>query len=330
MTSSQKQVSKYVLGFLKKVCIPEGYSLPVLEAARHETYVETVSNKADSVHAYLDRTYPEVLAEKFFESSKGRVRKLRLGTVDLVADVTEENFYGKSSGLYVHGWTGEKGVKAKFRFLVVAIKFRNMLIPFYVAILPVGSFKADYLGEAVDWFNTLGVKARKIILDRGFYSGDVIDTLKLKKINYLVFVPKKKLYKHMLESVKKECVIEYSIKYAKDKSSCYAETNLALLKDIDGYDWVFATNIFLTAEKYVRLYKQRWNIETMFRVHDEAQIKSKSTKAVTRLFYFAISMLIVQLWNMYHKTRITFKLYTIQLHEYFFFKTLNIDYIQTI
>lgn len=315
-----------VLRFLKKVCISERYELPLLKASDKQGYVETYSNKADGLHHHLRKEYPEVLTEKFFESSKERIRRLKLGTVDLVADITEENFYGKYSGLYTHGWTGEKGVKAKFRFLVVAVKFRNMLIPFYVAILPVGCFKADYLGEGVDWFQTLGIKARKIILDRGFYSGDIIDTLKLKKMKYLIFVPKKKLYKCMLESVEDECTIEYEIKYAKDKSTYYAKTNLALLKDVKSYDWIFATDIFLTAEKYVRLYKQRWNIETMFRVHDEARIKSKSTKATTRLFYFIISMLLVQLWNIHHKTKTTFKLFITQLYEQEFFKKLGIKY----
>jgi len=329
MTHPLKQVSKYVLGFLKKVCISESCVLPVLKAASSNTFVETVSNKADSLHYHLDRTYPEVLSEEFFENAKAKIKRLGLGVVDLVADITEENFYGSTSGLFVHGWTGEKGVKAKFRFLVVAVKFRNKIIPFYVAILPAGCFKADYLGEGVEWFQTLGVKARKIILDRGFYSGDIIDTLSLKKMKYLIFVPKKKLYKYMLESVEKECVIEYSIKYSKDKSTYHAETNLALIKNVKGYDWVFATNIFLQdAEKYVKLYKQRWNIETMFRVHDEARIKSKSTKATTRLFYFAISMLLLITWNIHYKNTTTFKLFIIQTYEYLFFKTLNIDYAQ--
>ncbi|MCG2718858.1 MAG: transposase [Nanoarchaeota archaeon] len=303
--------------------------MPLLKAGSANTFVETVGNKADTLHNYLDKSYPEVLTEEFFENAKVKIKQLRLCSVDLVADITEENFYGKSSSLYTHGWTGERGVKAKFRFLVVAVKFRNKIIPFYAAILPVGCFKAEYLGEAVDWFNTLGVKARKIILDRGFYSGDIIDTLKLKKMKYLIFVPKKKLYKYMLESVEKECVIEYSIKYAKNKSTYHAETNLALLKNIKGYDWIFATNIFLqNAEKLVKMYKQRWNIETMFRVHDEARIKSKSVKAVTRLFYFIISMLLLLNWNIHHKEKTTFKLFIIQTYENYLFQTLGIDYTQ--
>lgn len=311
---------------MKRLSVSDSVVVDLLKAASSHTYVETLGNKADILHYHLGKSYPEVLSEEFFEQAKNKIKRLNLCSVDLVADITEENFYGNTSGLFVHGWTGEKGVKAKFRFLVIAAKFRNKIIPFYVAILPVGCFKADYLGEAVEWFQTLGIKARKIILDRGFYSGNIIDTLKLKKIKYLIFAPKKKLYKHMLASVEKECVIEYSIKYSKDKSTHHAETNLALLKNVQGYDWVFATNSFLTGEKYVRMYKQRWNIETMFRVHDEARVKSKSVKAVTRLFYFIISMLLLLNWNIHYKEKTTFKLYIIQTYENYFYKTLNIDY----
>lgn len=317
-----------VSGFLKKVCIPESYALSVLEAAKSETYVETVGNKADGLHHHLDKIVPELLTEKFFECAAKKIKGLRLSLVDLVADVTEENFYGKRSGLYVHPWTGEKGVVGKFRFLVMAVLFRNMLIPFYVVILPVGSFKAEYLGQAMDWFNTLGIKARKIILDRGFYSGEIIDVLQMKNMNYLIFVPKKKLYRCMLESAPgKGCVVQHEIKYAKNKNTCYTSTNFALVRNVKGYDWVFATSlVFKDMKKYVRLYKQRWNIETMFRVHDEAQIKTKSHKAVTRLFYFITSMLLLILWNVCYKTTHTFKLFTIQLYETLFFKKLGIDY----
>ncbi|MBW2974075.1 transposase [Candidatus Woesearchaeota archaeon] len=336
MPIRSKRIRKSVADFVNKAFVSSRNNsiskerLSYLLKASSNTYVETLCNKADGLHYHLNKTYPEVLSEEFFKQNRNKIKKLRLGTVDLIADITEENFYGKHSGLYVHGWTGEKGIKGKFRFLVVAILFRNKIIPFYISILPIGCFKAEYLGEAIEWFSSLGIKAKKIILDRGFYSGDIINTLKLKKINYLIFVPRRELYKCMLESVQNEgIIIEHEIKYAKDKSTFLAETDIALVKEMLGYDWVFATDIFLKdVQKYVYLYKKRWNIETMFRVHDEARIKSKSVKATTRLFYFLISMLLLLLWNLYLKCQITFKYFVIRIYEeYFCEEILGIDCI---
>ena len=67
------------------------------------------------------------------------------------------------------------------------------------------------------------------------------------------------------------------------------------------------------ARKYVELYMKRWNIETMFRVHDEARIKSKSVNPLIRLFYFTISMLLLFIWNLHSKKECPFKRFIINL-----------------
>lgn len=324
--------NKYVSGLLKRLCISGRYELPVLEAASKQGYVETFSNKADGLHFNVLKLYPEEVTEVFFRDAVQKIKSLHLGLVEVIADITEEDYYGKSSGWYIHSWTGEAGVVGKFRFFVAGIKFRNKFLPFYIAILPVGSFKAEYLGEAVKLLNKASIKISRITLDRGFYSGDIIDTITLEDVNYLIFAPKKKLYKYMLESILDEgTVIQYEIKYSKNKTGYHAKTNLALVKNVKGYDWVFATNIILEdVAKYVGIYKPRWNIETMFRVHDEARIKSKSTKAVTRLFYFTISMLLLLVWNLHAKTKTTFKLFTTILYEQKLFQTLKIPYTNPI
>lgn len=314
---------------LKKFGVRGRYEFPVLEAASKEGYVETFSNKADGLHHNLSGIEPETVGEAFVVESLKKLKRLRFGVVEVVADITEEDFYGECCGLYIHPWTGEKGVVGKFRFFVAGIKFRNQFLPFYVVILPVGSFKAEVLGDAVSMLNKAGIKVSRILLDRGFYSGDVIDTLDLEGVNYLIFVPKKKLYKHMLESApEKGCVIRHEIKYTKNKSGNRAQTNLALVKNTCGYDWIFATNILLDkTAKYVGIYKRRWNIETMFRVQDEAKIKTKSTKTINRIFYFTISLYILLIWNLHAKQTTTFKLFTTTLYEQTLFtQILKIPY----
>ena len=100
--------NSYVSGFLKKLSVSDSCVLSVLKAACSHTYVETLGNKADALHYHAGRSYPEVLCDEFFEQAKSRIRHLVLGVVNLVADITEENFYGNTSGLFIHGWTGER------------------------------------------------------------------------------------------------------------------------------------------------------------------------------------------------------------------------------
>ena len=243
----------------------------LLKAAESNTYVETIGNKADTLHYHINKNYEETF-------------------VTLVGDITSDNFYGKVDGLHIS--------------------------PFYVKILRIGSFKAKYLGEAIELCRKMNLRIKTILLDRGFYSGDVIDTFNFHKINYLIFVPKKELFKSMLASTDKSVSIWHEIPYSKNKSRYRAETQIALVKNVREYDWIFATNIsFIKKEKYVWLYMKRWNIETMFRVHDEAKVKTKSKNPVIRLFYFMMSMFLLFLWNLTLKFEVPFKKFIIDINE---------------
>src|SRR3989338_381916 len=311
-----KYIRRVCKQHIKNFSLPEAIKEPVMKASESNTYVETVSNKADCLHYHLDKNYVDTLTKENTNQLKKIIKKTRIGAVKLIVDITEEDFYGKVSGLYIHPWTGEKGVEGKYRYLVAGILFRNKILPFYVTILRVGSFKAEYLGEIVNICKSLGLDVKTMLLDKGFFSGEVIDALSLRDINYLIFAPSKELYRCMLEATDKSVVIDHEIPYKKDKSSHNAETSLALVKDIQGYDWIFASNIFFRkAEKYVWLYKQRWNIETMFRVHDEARIKTKSKNPVIRLFYFMVGMFLLFIWGLYKKAEFSFKKFVIVMYE---------------
>ena len=313
---SCKNMKSEFKSLLKNLSVSEEYPSLILEASSRNTYIETISNKADSLHYNIAKGYVEYSDKEFYSAVKVRVKKMRLGAVDIVADITSENFYGKSTGLYLHNWTGEDGVQAKYHYIVAGILFRNKIIPFYVAILPIGSFKSYYLGRICDLCHEMNLKVKLMKLDRGFYSGEVIDEFELKDMNYLIFAKKSSLFKCMLEGTDKSMIVKHEIKYKKNKSSHKAETDIALVKNVDGYDWVFATNVFLRdARKYVELYRKRWSIETMFRVHDEARIKSKSVNPLVRLFYFMISMLLLFIWNLSFKEKYTFKKFVINLEQ---------------
>lgn len=286
------------------------------DAAKYNSYVETISNKADNLHLKVNKEYIESLQPEFSNFALKLLKKQRFGLVDLVCDITYENYYGEINGFYIHPWTGEHGVKGKFHYLVIAILYRNKIIPFYATIIRLGCSKAELIGKAISYCKQLGLKVRKILLDRGFYSGEVINKLKMEKVNYLIFVPKNSLFKCMLEGTDKSVVIEHKVKYHKNFTWNKAQVNIALVKNVLDYDWIFATDLHLKdIRRYVPVYKKRWNIETMFRVHDEAKIKTKSKNPVIRLFYFILSMLLVLIWNLYAKQKYAFKKFVIMIGE---------------
>ena len=82
--------------------------------------------------------------------------------------------------------------------------------------------------------------------------------------------------------------------------------------------WCFATN--LRQSLYlISKYKRRWQIETDFRVHDEARIKTKSNEPIVRYFYFLTSLVLLANWeaNRLSHPTICFKKYLKQVQEEF-------------
>jgi hypothetical protein len=130
------------------------------------------------------------------------------------------------------------------------------------------------------------------LFDRGYYDSKVIGILNKMKMKYLMLVPKK--MKKLLDEHKKDkfFVVE---KYLVGKSK--TETKLVVYKD-ERFDWVFATNMkFHDALNMIKLYKKRWNIETGFRVCDEARVKTKSMRIVVRYFLFLCGIVLYNLWK---------------------------------
>ena len=236
---SEHQMKKLLMSFLKKLCINRReVAESIAEASKCNTYVETVSNIADSLHRNIDKNYPETISQEFFRFVKPEILKQRFSFVDILVDITEENFYGKHSGLYIHGWTGEKGIAGKIRFFIAAIHIRNITIPFYISILPVGTFKAESIGKVIEYCRSLGLRINSVQFDRGFYYGEIINVLQLNKMKYLIFVPKNKFIKKVLDKTREDCVILHEITYSKNKRVSHVISDHVLLHDYLEYNWV--------------------------------------------------------------------------------------------
>jgi hypothetical protein len=287
----------------------------VLDASSHETYVETVGSAADALHWGLKDWSVQNIQGEYARLSERTIRKLGLGQCDVSIDITDENFYGKTVSLDLHPWTGEKGVKAHFKFLVCQVKCRTKKFIIGVRMLQRGAYIADEIGELLESCRRAGIQIRTVLLDRGFYSADNIRKLTERNLEYIVFAKKSHLFKNMLDGANKTVFVEHEITLNRHKTKTKIPTIIALVKNVQGYDWVFATNLDLSGRDIVRRYRLRWNIETDFRIHDEARIKSKSTRPEVRLFYFLIGCLLLFVWNATQKYIITFKKFIITFDD---------------
>ena len=305
------------------------YTHDLLKAAMANTYVETVGDKADSMHLAIKAVDVEDVYGSYLRMVKRIGRKMDLNEreVILAFDYTDEDFYGEIGGRWIHGWTGENAVTGKFKFLTCAlVGYENKeKIPLLTIPVEMGGFMARDVIFCLSLIKPLAKSIKLLLFDRGFYSKELLWALSSANYPYLMFVPKKENVKGELEKMERSQrlklrhAFEFTDSNGEKKEG---ETTLALLKRIvdpssgKKFDWCFATNVDeIDLENIIQTYKQRWGIETGFRVQDEATIKSKSTEIKIRFFYFVYEQFLQLTWNVFYKRETSFKKSIIDLYE---------------
>jgi hypothetical protein len=308
---------KPILSFIKSLCFfsPSRVVADLFEAASRLCYVENISKGADTIHFSLNDWDIAALQQEYARLCEHEIRKLHLGACEIIIDITEEDFYGKTQDFWIVPWTGEKGVRGHFKFMVCSVKCRDRKFPIAVRMIRLGADVASEIGAVLSSCKAAGVYIRTVLFDRGFYATDIIHELQEQDVNYIIFARKSSTFNSMLASTEKSAIIEHEMTTRKHKTTMRVQTNIALAKNIKKYDWVFATNLAITGVEIVKAYRIRWNIETDFRVQDEARIKTKSVRPEVRLFYFIIALLIFFVWSATQKFKVSFKKFIITLSK---------------
>src|SRR3989338_2118538 len=261
-------IRKFITSIVKKVSnglrvSTEKIVSSIIEAARTISYVETVSNKADTLHRHIKQNSEKDLKKTF-----------------------------------------EKGTDEAFTYVVLSIVDPRPL-PLMALPYKQGDDLTALVKDLLNYTRSLPITIKVVLFDRGFYIGDLISYLTTEKIRYLIFVPQNEAMKKFIAQTDEIASFNHEMNYNKRKSWWKTQTKIVVIKSkyfnkkknklIDWY-WCFATN--LRQSLYlISKYKQRWQIETDFRVHDEARIKTKSNIPIIRYFYFLTSLVLLANWE---------------------------------
>lgn len=285
----------------------------LVEAGRTISYVETVSNKADTLHRHVKQISELNLKKSFEFNTRKAIGRMGLGRVVLAIDTTHELYYGKNGELNVRQIKNEKGTDESFTYLVISVVEPRPL-PLMALPYRQGDDLTTLAKELLAYARSLPFVIELTLCDRGFYIWDLISYLSSTNIKYLIFVPQNRAMKKYISLTKTIASYEHIREYRKYKSTFVGRTKIVVVKDLvrdkNNYSWCFATN--LKQSLYlIHKYKQRWQIETDFRVHDEARIKTKSNYAIIRYFYFMTSLVLLANWevNRMQYPSVSFKKY---------------------
>lgn len=258
----------------------------VVEAARTISYVETTTpSQADSAHKAMKETDKRWYMRSFEELVKKGLPRLQLGKVKIAIDVTEDSTWAKHNLAFTRPSAYDDHLPS-WQFVNVSI-----VDPHFIPLMSVPYTMLDDLDSLVidllEYVRTLPLNVELVLFDRGFYHAHLIDYLESRRGKrpwpYLMLVPQTSKVKEYIEHTDTFGVFVHEFKYPKKKSNWKTKTTIMVHRIDEETSWIFATNQEPTL-LLMGKYKKRWNIETGFRIHDEARIKSKSVDFRIRFF----------------------------------------------
>lgn len=301
---------------------------PLLDASSHNTYVETVSDKSDTLYLRIKESDKGPMSHAYLNYISRLSKKLKLNEkkVMLAFDYTDEDFYGNVQGFDIHGWNKKNGITGKFKFITCSIISYDIpeKIPLISLPIRLGHYKGGVIIDCLSRIKDYIGEIELILFDRGFYDKDLMFELNKLEYPYFIFVPKHPDKKSILYPMEagSEIAIYNEFIINKEQSNFVSENILVFLKQIydpkseNNYDWVFATNVKeVLLENLVVTYKKRWRIETGFRVQDEARIKCKSKNMKIRYFLFLFEQMLQTMWMCFYKNEMTFKNFLIDIEK---------------
>ncbi len=304
------------------------YNRDLLKAAMANTYLETVGERADSIHLAIKSVPMSYVYTEYVRSLHVLGPRTGFGSHNAVIafDHTDEDFYGELEDTWLHSWTGEHGVTGKFRFLTCSLVSGDMpqRIPLLSIPVHIGYNIARDVTFCLELVRPLFKSIRLCLFDRGFYSNELMIALNEASVPYLIFVPKNGAVKKALSPMRSGDMrtVEHEFSLNRDRTVIRSSTTYALLRQIyvkrleRCMDWCFATNQQeIDLDGIVQTYRERWNIETGFRIQDEATIKSKSKDVRIRFFLFAYEQFLQLLWSVLFREEVSFKGFVIEMSE---------------
>jgi hypothetical protein len=275
------------------------YTDLLLRAASFNTYVETVKvggkPDADSLHYHLhDKSELEGIRSAFGLVTKEELRELSGKQAIVIFDVTNESFYGSTTNPWIHGHKPDPGTTGCFKLFTASVLAGEKRYFLDSKLLNIFSDPVKEVLRVLSWLREHNIKIRVVLFDRGLTSSTLLRMLKSENVNYLGLCPKYENIKRIILDMDK--TDKFVLRQEFEVNG--VGTKLVIVRE-EKWDWTFVTNMeFKHAAKYIRLYRKRWNIETGFRVQDEARIKTKSTNPIIRYFYFLVSALLYNLWKL--------------------------------
>ena len=265
------------------------------------------SGKNIRYHLAKFTSFPELEIQLNLALISRLPRRIKKGKLKLAIDLNLIPYYGKPNKQeedYIYRSQAKNGTCSFYAYASLYVILKNKRVT-----LAVIGVKKNYTDVAIISYlltkvNSLNLKIRSLYLDRGFYSSSVIRWLKALDVPFIMpairngktgginqYLKGRKSYKttHTMNEGKDNEVtfpLWVICKYRQGKRGKFGIEYLAYV--------VYKVDIGLN---YIyQDYRQRFGIETSYRLKNICRIRTTNKNPILRLLYVVISFLLVNIW----------------------------------
>ena len=218
--------------------------------------------------------------------------------VNVAIDFHDWHYFGDKNTPMVVETKPDRGTSRCYKFATVNIVEKGRR--FTLLALPVGSFdNKEKIVEELLSYAMKKVRIRYVYMDRGFFSGRMINLMDRMCLKFLMPATKNKRVEEQLSTMPAPTIIKGYEMGDRDNKTSF---NLVIVEE-NKQKYAFATNISFDekeadlANRLFGLYGKRWGIETSYRVKKHTiRAKTTSKNYMVRLFYFLFSVMLYNLW----------------------------------
>jgi len=258
-------------------------------------------------HRMLQEMNAEVLARA---KAKGAFRRKAVAAIDL----TMIPYYGRPSRHVVHGKhkQGTTWFHCYAALRIVERSRRYVIRSRLVTQLEL-SEKPRIVEELVAEARRRGVRVRLLLMDKGFYSGEVIEKLKSMGVKFLIAVPRgSRVKREIMDHIRsgEGRVRRFSLRRGGERVGFNLTIHRLMrskrgLRNILELYGAFATNLCpkraFDAWRWIpEEYRRRWGVETGFRVEKGFRAKTTSTCEEVREVYHQYAVVLENLWTLHN------------------------------
>ncbi|OLS26248.1 MAG: hypothetical protein HeimC3_10270 [Candidatus Heimdallarchaeota archaeon LC_3] len=322
--ADQEDFSRFILRISLKQTFPEAQSMK--QGGKSADWFIKKSKKGNP------RKLENLVNKTLLENASGTAAKLYPEGVKLTVDITKIPVYSKSKSKYITYGSAEKGTTRFYQFLGFSIAERQLKFPISFYLMEKGDLKVLYhiLHETLSQIKRK-LKISLIILDRGFISSKIVQTLYLFNYSFIIaFRRSKKITKtcRLLENPKTMNKSQFFIPslnktiYRKN-TNCWVikdfeygnpsvKVNLVIWKlkrkknkskgdsDLNHEYFLYITSPDVCSKTVYDYYGKRWRIETAFRQIKSLQAKTRVIHPSHRIWLFAVACLLYSSWIYRH------------------------------